>query len=163
MRGDELEDNEQVINFRSSDAFLKDDIRDIPDRLWEIKAGILKNVVFDPVIEEIMEMIDYQLENLNDSKKVDHLILVGGFGQSNKYLQKKVKDRFKKIAKNIIIPRSAELSVARGAVNFAMQKIEADSTKSSNFFPAITINSGKIYNLLHFFFLDIIVYLLSHA
>jgi hypothetical protein len=32
-----------------------------------------------------------------------------------------------------------------------------------NFFPAIMVSSGKVYNLLRFFFLDIIIYLISHS
>lgn len=85
-----------------------------------IPTKLLLNQVFDPVIEEIIYMINYQLEAL-DEKLLHYIILVGGFGQ-NTYLLQRIRNEFGKKEKvgDIIVPDVRELAVARGAVYFGL-------------------------------------------
>lgn len=83
-----------------------------------ISYEVIEEEVFKPVVDEILELIDYQLTLLKrDDVKLDYLILVGGFGQSS-YLAQKLEERFKTEVGKITVPTSAELAVARGAVYF---------------------------------------------
>jgi hypothetical protein len=83
-----------------------------------IKVGLLETQVFDPVVNIILDQIKSQIFRVErQGKKLDYIILVGGFGRSQ-YLMKKVKSAFESQVKDVIIPNSAELAVTRGAVYF---------------------------------------------
>lgn len=84
----------------------------------EIPIKVLANEVFDPVIDEVINLIQFQLDRLNETK-LDYIILVGGFGQS-KYLLRKIKDNFEYKVGNIVVPDAGELAVSRGAVYFGL-------------------------------------------
>lgn len=85
--------------------------------LLEIETKIVEREIFDPVVEEILLMIEFQLSQLLE--KLDYIILVGGFGQS-KYLLKKIREKFESKVGSIIVPDAGELAVARGAVYFGL-------------------------------------------
>jgi hypothetical protein len=77
--------------------------------------------------------------------------------QSDSYagLQKKMMQKIK--ASNTIAP--PHILISRNKYSNSSKKNFLDE----NFFPAIMVSAGKVYNLLHFFFLDIIIYLISHS
>ncbi|KAI8067212.1 hypothetical protein BDF21DRAFT_426055 [Thamnidium elegans] len=85
-----------------------------------IPTSLLLTRVFDPVIEEIVLLIDYQLGAL-DKDLLHYIILVGGFGQ-NTYLLQRIRDEYpnEKIVGDIIVPDVRELAVVRGAVYFGL-------------------------------------------
>ncbi|GAA5803947.1 hypothetical protein HPULCUR_009432 [Helicostylum pulchrum] len=85
-----------------------------------IPTNLLLTEVFDPVIEEIIHLIEFQLGALGD-KLLHYIILVGGFGQ-NTYLLQRIKDAYDNEEKvgDIIVPDVRELAVARGAVYFGL-------------------------------------------
>ena len=70
----------------------------------EVKA------MFDPIIEEIIRLIQDQL-SLNN--KCSAIILVGGFSES-KYLQKRIKQNFRDQLENILVPIYPMVAVVKG-------------------------------------------------
>ncbi|KNE69904.1 hypothetical protein AMAG_14752 [Allomyces macrogynus ATCC 38327] len=91
-----------------------------------ITAADMKSF-FDPVVDEIINLICDQLEqarNLdgaNKIEKVDYLYLVGGFG-SNRYLQDRIKDNpgIKAMVGSVVLLQRPEAAVVRGAVWFCI-------------------------------------------
>jgi hypothetical protein len=77
--------------------------------------------IFDPVVDQTVELIAQHLEKLpEESRQVDAMLLVGGFGQST-YLFYKVQDRFlNKYTQFVGVPPEGEMAVARGAVHFCL-------------------------------------------
>jgi hypothetical protein len=70
-------------------------------------------------------------------------------------LQKKMMQKIK--VSNTIAP--PHILISRNKYSNSSKKNVLDE----NFFPAIMVSIGKIYNLLHFFFLDIIICSISHS
>ncbi|GBC06842.1 hypothetical protein RclHR1_07090001 [Rhizophagus clarus] len=73
--------------------------------------------MFDPIIERILKLIELQLEN--SSKKCSIMFLVGEFCQSI-YLQKRIKEKFNDLVKNISVPKHHVAIVARGATLYGL-------------------------------------------
>ncbi|KAI8064183.1 hypothetical protein BC940DRAFT_277281 [Gongronella butleri] len=82
----------------------------------QLPAAELKEYVFDPVVEQVMDLIEGQMEQ---SPQLEALFLVGGFGQSN-YLFHCIEDRFASRIDMIGVPPRGELAVVRGAVYFGL-------------------------------------------
>lgn len=76
----------------------------------------LSTYVFEPVVAQILELIDNQLRQ---SPILEAIFLVGGFGQSN-YLFRRVEDAFADRVGMIGVPPRGELAVVRGAVYFGL-------------------------------------------
>lgn len=76
----------------------------------------LCNEVFEPVVSQVLALIDSQLMQ---SPILEAIFLVGGFGQSN-YLFKRVEDSFADRVGMIGVPPRGELAVVRGAVYFGL-------------------------------------------
>ncbi|RGB28804.1 hypothetical protein C1646_341960 [Rhizophagus diaphanus] len=84
------------------------------DWIIEIKYNDVKNM-FDPVIDKIISLIQHsQLQ-----KKCSTILLVGGFSES-KYLQKRIKEEFQHILKNIYIPNQPMAAISRGATLYGL-------------------------------------------
>ncbi|ORX46728.1 actin-like ATPase domain-containing protein [Hesseltinella vesiculosa] len=81
--------------------------------LW-LPARELKDYVFDPVINQVLDLIEGQLEQ---SPRLEALFLVGGFGQSN-YLFQQIESAYASRIDMIGVPPRGELAVVRGAVYF---------------------------------------------
>ncbi|KAI8891030.1 actin-like ATPase domain-containing protein [Backusella circina FSU 941] len=77
--------------------------------------------IFDPVVNQTVDLIAQHLEKLpEESRQVDAMLLVGGFGQST-YLLHKVQERFlNKYTQFVGVPPEGEMAVARGAVYFCL-------------------------------------------
>jgi hypothetical protein len=67
--------------------------------------------IFDPVIEKIILLIEQQLEA---SKNISMMILVGGFSES-KYLQERILKRFRRrLESKICVPSQPITAVEKG-------------------------------------------------
>ncbi|KAI7885933.1 uncharacterized protein EV154DRAFT_470549 [Mucor mucedo] len=81
-----------------------------------LPAYELCNEVFEPVVSQVLKLID---EQLRQSSYLEAIFLVGGFGQSN-YLFRRVEDAFAERVGMIGVPPRGELAVVRGAVYFGL-------------------------------------------
>ncbi|KAL0095366.1 hypothetical protein J3Q64DRAFT_1632028, partial [Phycomyces blakesleeanus] len=83
----------------------------------QVTAKQLREEVFDPVVDQVLSLISGQINQ--SQTKIDAIILVGGFGQSN-YLSNRITDLFKSTVGSIYIPNRGEMAVTRGAVIFGV-------------------------------------------
>ncbi|KAG0173998.1 Heat shock 70 kDa protein 12A [Apophysomyces sp. BC1034] len=81
-----------------------------------LPAHELRDQVFEPVIVQVLELIEGQL---SQSPNLEAIFLVGGFGQSN-YLFRRVEEVFANRVGMIGVPPRGELAVVRGAVYFGL-------------------------------------------
>ncbi|KAH8553127.1 hypothetical protein BGW37DRAFT_488514 [Umbelopsis sp. PMI_123] len=81
-----------------------------------LPAEELRDYVFEPVVSQVLALIDGQL---NQSPNLEAIFLVGGFGQSN-YLFRRVEEAFANRVGMIGVPPRGELAVVRGAVYFGL-------------------------------------------
>jgi hypothetical protein len=81
-----------------------------------LPAEELRDYVFEPVVSQVLTLIDGQL---NQSPNLEAIFLVGGFGQSN-YLFRRVEEVFASRVGMIGVPPRGELAVVRGAVYFGL-------------------------------------------
>ncbi|KAF7732899.1 Heat shock 70 kDa protein 12A [Apophysomyces ossiformis] len=81
-----------------------------------LPAHELRDQVFEPVIVQVLELIEGQLRQ---SPNLEAIFLVGGFGQSN-YLFRRVEEVFANRVGMIGVPPRGELAVVRGAVYFGL-------------------------------------------
>ncbi|KAF9082751.1 hypothetical protein BGX23_012104 [Mortierella sp. AD031] len=110
---DGLED--QFLQLPANRCF--DDLEDpeavgIDDGYLVLTAAELKENVFEPVVKDVLSLIQ---EQLTQAKDCSAIFLVGGFGSSN-YLYSRVKAQFSGQVGLISIPPRPELAVVRGAV-----------------------------------------------
>ncbi|KAG2203805.1 hypothetical protein INT47_012738 [Mucor saturninus] len=74
---------------------------------------------FDPVVDRILYLIDDQLNQAkNGGRKINAILMVGGFSQS-RYLQQRIKDRYKGVC-HVKIPSDGATSISYGAVAYAL-------------------------------------------
>ncbi|CAO3623965.1 unnamed protein product [Cunninghamella echinulata] len=89
----------------------------IEDGNLHLPAQELREYVFEPVIHQVLYLIDEQLHQSHIM--LDAIFLVGGFGQSV-YLYRRVRDVFEQRVGFIGVPPRGELAVVRGAVYFGL-------------------------------------------
>lgn len=82
-----------------------------------LPATELREQVFEPVIEQVLQLIEGQL--VQSPNNLEAIFLVGGFGQSN-YLFRRVEEVFANRVGMIGVPPRGELAVVRGAVYFGL-------------------------------------------
>ncbi|KAG0019849.1 Heat shock 70 kDa protein 12A [Entomortierella chlamydospora] len=109
------EDDELYLALPRNSFF--DDIKDpksigIDGGFMSLKESELKKVVFEPVVKQVLTLIQ---EQLNNAKQCSAIFMVGGFGSSN-YLLKRVKQEFGSVVNTISAPNRPELAVVCGAV-----------------------------------------------
>lgn len=88
----------------------------LEDGMLCITAAELKQEVFEPVIREVLALIEDQLIKAHSLQAV---FLVGGFGSSN-YLFERVQEEFASRVGLVAVPPRCELAVVRGAVYFGL-------------------------------------------
>ncbi|KAI9271875.1 hypothetical protein BDA99DRAFT_602599 [Phascolomyces articulosus] len=100
-------------------------LRDLDDGcldggMLKLSCKELKNQVFDPVIDNVLSLIEKQYQQIPDGR-LNFLFLVGGFG-SSRYLYQRVQNEFHGIKSNHIIcpAERAALAVVRGAAYFGV-------------------------------------------
>ncbi|KAI8377729.1 uncharacterized protein BYT42DRAFT_571382 [Radiomyces spectabilis] len=81
-----------------------------------LTAAELKQEVFEPVIKEVLALIEDQLLKAGTMQAI---FLVGGFGSSN-YLFERVQEEFATRVGFVAVPPRCELAVVRGAVYFGL-------------------------------------------
>jgi hypothetical protein len=85
-----------------------------------IKQTVLTDVIFTPVIDGIIKLIRYQMDQMKELKRnLDYIILVGGFGQSD-YLLKQIEKAFENDVTKVFSPHNGESAVSKGAVYYAL-------------------------------------------
>ncbi|KAF9028090.1 hypothetical protein BGZ52_000482 [Haplosporangium bisporale] len=84
----------------------------LEDGVLTVTAEEMRREVFDPVVNDVLRLIQHQLQQTN--YQCHAIFLVGGFGSSG-YLQKRVQDEFGARVPMIGVPPRAELAVVRGA------------------------------------------------
>ncbi|KAF9961370.1 Heat shock 70 kDa protein 12A [Mortierella alpina] len=77
-----------------------------------LKATELKEIVFEPVVRKVLDLIR---EQLSGARNCSAIFMVGGFGASN-YLLHRVKQEHSRTVKIISAPYRPELAVVCGAV-----------------------------------------------
>lgn len=88
------------------------------NRKLNIPYKIMRDKVFEPVIQRIIKLLDEQIEDtLRYSSTVDAIILVGGFG-SSEYLKERLEENYKDI--KVEVPENGLNVVSRGAVSYAL-------------------------------------------
>jgi hypothetical protein len=99
--------------------------------------------------------LNYQIISLQNPRDLCSFKYINKMNDYYFGLQKKIMQKIK--VSNTIAP--PHILISRNKYSNSSKNNFLDE----NFFPAIMVSAGKIYNLLHFFFLDIIIYLISHS
>lgn len=89
----------------------------IEDGALHIPCHELRQRVFEPVVNQVLDLIEEQIQLSN--VKLDAIFLVGGFGQST-YLYRRILAEFRSRVGSIGVPPRGELAVVRGAVYFGL-------------------------------------------
>ncbi|KAF6747910.1 actin-like ATPase domain-containing protein [Ephemerocybe angulata] len=84
-----------------------------------IPGNLLKQQVFDPVVDQVIQAIEDQLVHVGQT--VHALLLVGHLGESE-YLKREVERRFKDRIATIARPPEAGLGMVKGAAQFGLAK-----------------------------------------
>ena len=89
----------------------------LEDGMLKLMVSELHERVFDPVVQEVLDLIDYQLQQTH----CEAIFLVGGFG-SSRYLFDRVTAKFATAGRQVRVPPRAELAVVRGAVTYGLHQ-----------------------------------------
>ncbi|KAL0952735.1 hypothetical protein HGRIS_006966 [Hohenbuehelia grisea] len=84
-----------------------------------IPGNMLRREVFDPVVEQVLELIEDQARKVE--KRIDALLLVGGFAGCE-YLKARVQENFGSRIKVIARPPDAETATVRGAAQYGLAR-----------------------------------------
>jgi len=84
-----------------------------------IPGYLLRREVFDPVVEQVLRLIDEQTHRVD--QRIDALLLVGGFSGSE-YLFKRVDETFGSRIKVIARPSDADTATCRGAAQYGLAR-----------------------------------------
>lgn len=83
-----------------------------------IPGNLLRREVFDPVVNQVLELIEEQTKRV---ERIDALLLVGGFSGSE-YLFRRVEEHFGPRIKVIARPSDADTATLRGAAQYGLAK-----------------------------------------
>lgn len=115
-----VEDDDEMFNFT---CFNTEDPHDPSVGLihgeLSIPGNLLRREVFDPVVNQVLELIEDQAKRIN--RDVDAILLVGGFSQSD-YLLTRVKEQFGNRIRNIARPSDADTATLRGAARYGLAR-----------------------------------------
>ncbi|KAI0370869.1 actin-like ATPase domain-containing protein [Pilatotrama ljubarskyi] len=84
-----------------------------------IPGNLLRREVFDPVVNEVLELIEAQTKKVD--QRLDALLLVGGFSGSE-YLFRKVQERFASQIRVIARPPDCDTATLRGAAQYGLAR-----------------------------------------
>ncbi|KAG6035334.1 hypothetical protein E4U19_004811 [Claviceps sp. Clav32 group G5] len=107
-------DVEYYVNFPMANL-REDEDGGLVSNTWRL-TGLVLSRIFEPLIADIVEMIDYQVQAVRrkrPEKGISGILLVGGFGSSH-YLMKRVKQHFPGI--QILQPQDAWAAIVKGSV-----------------------------------------------
>lgn len=105
---------------------------DDEDAILTIRRDVICSRVFDPVVQEVIMLIENQIRNANS--KIDATYLLGGFGNSP-YLMRKIKEHFKEnqageITNSKINNSPGELAAMRGAIYYGLDGLRSTQLTS---------------------------------
>ncbi|CEQ41751.1 SPOSA6832_03518, partial [Sporobolomyces salmonicolor] len=83
-----------------------------------IPGHVLKTEVFDPVIEQVLELLSTQIAKIGHTP-LDAIILVGGFAASE-YLYTRVRQAFGAVVPVIVRPQDCDTATLRGAARYGL-------------------------------------------
>ncbi|GAA5992968.1 hypothetical protein JCM5350_003063 [Sporobolomyces pararoseus] len=83
-----------------------------------IPGRVLKTEVFDPVIEQVLELLSAQIAKIGQTP-LDAIILVGGFAASE-YLYTRVRQEFGAVVPVIVRPQDCDTATLRGAARYGL-------------------------------------------
>ncbi|KAF9107510.1 hypothetical protein BGX27_008710 [Mortierella sp. AM989] len=89
----------------------------LEDGMLKLMVSELHERVFDPVVKDVLDLIEYQLQQTH----CEAIFLVGGFG-SSRYLFDRVTAKFATAGRQVRVPPRAELAVVRGAVTYGLHQ-----------------------------------------
>ncbi|KAG6230550.1 hypothetical protein E4U34_000368 [Claviceps purpurea] len=107
-------DVEYYVNFPMA-SLREDEDGGLVSNTWRL-TGLVLSRIFEPLIADILEMIDYQVQAVRlkrPEKGISGILLVGGFGSSH-YLMQRVKQHFPGI--QILQPQDAWAAIVKGSV-----------------------------------------------
>ncbi|KAI0656294.1 actin-like ATPase domain-containing protein [Cubamyces menziesii] len=84
-----------------------------------IPGNLLRREVFDPVVNEVLELIEAQTKKVD--QRLDALLLVGGFSASE-YLFRKVQEHFQARIRVIARPSDCDTATLRGAAQYGLAR-----------------------------------------
>ncbi|KAK0213492.1 hypothetical protein IW262DRAFT_1516552 [Armillaria fumosa] len=84
-----------------------------------IPGVLLRREVFDPVVEQVLALIEDQTQKVD--QRIDALLLVGGFAGSE-YLKQRVEERFSSRIRVIARPVDADTATLRGAARYGLAR-----------------------------------------
>ncbi|KAG1839323.1 actin-like ATPase domain-containing protein [Suillus subalutaceus] len=90
-----------------------------------IPGNLIRREVFDPVVNQVLEMIEEQSKKVE--QHIDALLLVGGFAGSE-YLIRRVEAQFSGRIKVIARPSDADTATVRGAALYGLSRKSIVST-----------------------------------
>ncbi|KAF8470614.1 hypothetical protein BDZ91DRAFT_718518 [Kalaharituber pfeilii] len=109
--------------------------RKVQDGFLDISRADMQSI-FEPVIEEILRLIQEQLDTIikGKHKPASTIVLIGGFGSSS-YLYKRVKKHLETHSQDagnieVVLPTNAWSAVARGAVICGLENIRINSRRA---------------------------------
>ncbi|GAA5878397.1 hypothetical protein JCM8547_007907 [Rhodosporidiobolus lusitaniae] len=107
-----------------------------------IPGSVLRRDVFEPVVQQVLDIIEVQLGK-TPGKKVHGLILVGGFAASE-YLNARVYETFHDRIPIIARPRDCDVSTLQGAARYGLGLISGKPAVSSVISPRSYIMKCKL-------------------
>ncbi|KAK4049950.1 hypothetical protein OIV83_003774 [Microbotryomycetes sp. JL201] len=107
-----------------------------------IPGAILRRDVFDPVVDQVLSLIESQLDKVPD-KRVNALILVGGFAASQ-YLFSRVQEHFGHIVPVIARPQDCDVATLQGAARYGLGLTNGKAAVSSVICPRSYIMKVKL-------------------
>lgn len=84
-----------------------------------IPGNLLRREVFDPVVNQVLQLIEDQLSKVD--QPIHALLLVGGFAGSE-YLKQRVEAQFQNRIRTIARPPDADTATLRGAAHYGLAK-----------------------------------------
>ncbi|KAF8183795.1 hypothetical protein K438DRAFT_1131087 [Mycena galopus ATCC 62051] len=83
-----------------------------------IPGRLIREAVFDPVVNEVLDLISRQLDT---SPKIDALLLVGGFSGST-YLKTRIEEQFSPLIHTLARPPDNDTATLRGAARYGLAR-----------------------------------------
>lgn len=131
-----------VENFKSRCHLTKE------NTVFEISENDIKKIVFDPIIEQVLQLLGTQIRK-SSKYPLSAILLVGGFSQS-KYLQQEIQRYcIERDIKHVCVPPNGVTAISRGAVSYYLEP-RLVSKKSARVSYAIQVdNPEKTNNKSH--------------
>ncbi|KAL8291455.1 hypothetical protein RQP46_002433 [Phenoliferia psychrophenolica] len=107
-----------------------------------IPGLLIKREVFDPIIEQVLSLLEHQLAKVGTTQ-VDAIILVGGFAASQ-YLFTRVQEKFGRRIGVIARPNDCDVATLHGAARYGLGLVEGKAAVSNVISPRSYIMKVKL-------------------